>query len=171
MMHPELNSIQLLLLDVDGVMTDGRIIYDSNGNEIKSFHVKDGLGIRLLIEAGIQVGIVTGRGSKALRHRCKNLGIELLYEHTIDKKKVLLEILEKTGFRIDQVAFMGDDLPDISLLKEVGVGISVANAASDVIAAADMVTQKDGGDGAVREICEAILKSKNMWHNIVQHFS
>jgi 3-deoxy-D-manno-octulosonate 8-phosphate phosphatase (KDO 8-P phosphatase) len=171
MINQRLQSIQLLLLDVDGVMTDGRIIYDAEGNEIKSFNVKDGLGIRLLIEAGIQVGIITGRGSNALRHRCKNLGIDLLYEHTLDKKKVLFEILEKTHFSVNQVAFMGDDLPDIPLLKEVAVGISVANAASEVIAAADMVTHNPGGDGAVREICEAILKAKNQWDPVVQRFS
>jgi 3-deoxy-D-manno-octulosonate 8-phosphate phosphatase (KDO 8-P phosphatase) len=152
-------------------MTDGRIIYDAEGNEIKCFNVKDGFGIRLLIESGIQVGIITGRGSKALRHRCQNLGIEHIYEHATDKKSILNEILEKTNFTSDQVAFVGDDLPDIPLMKEVAIGICVANASTEVLAAADMVTDKTGGDGAVREICEAILKSKDLWDKSIRRFA
>jgi 3-deoxy-D-manno-octulosonate 8-phosphate phosphatase (KDO 8-P phosphatase) len=161
-------KIKLVLFDVDGVLTDGGIIYNESGKEIKVFNVRDGLGIRLLMKAGIQVGIVTGRSSEALRHRCQNLGITLIYEGVRDKGVLLAEIVETTGFQAEEIAFMGDDLPDLPLMRKVGFSIAVADAHESVIKVAHMVTHANGGEGAVREICEKILKSQGHWKNLME---
>ena len=166
----KLKRIKLLLLDVDGVLTDGSIIYNDNGTETKIFNVKDGLGIRLLMEAGIKVGIVTGRSSKTLYHRCKNLGISLIFDGVHEKTSVLELISEQTGLHAEEIAFVGDDLLDLPLLKSVGLSIAVANAHETVIENVDMVTSKKGGDGAVREVCEAILKAQGLWNNIIKRY-
>ncbi|HBN26873.1 MAG TPA: phenylphosphate carboxylase subunit delta [Desulfobacteraceae bacterium] len=158
-----LKSVELLLLDVDGVLTDGSIIYDDNFVEIKTFNVKDGLGIRLLIEHGINVGIVTGRRSKALSRRCEDLGIDLIYDGVKDKAGLLGQITKRTGVDARNMAFVGDDLPDIALMKQVGFSIAVSDAHETVINIADMVTIAKGGFGAVREVCEAILRAKDLW--------
>jgi len=168
MIPSKLKRIKLLLLDVDGVLTDGRITYASGNIETKSFNVKDGLGIRLLQSAGIEIGIVTGRTSEALLHRCADLGITMIYDGVKDKGELLPAILSASGCQAQEVAFVGDDLPDIPLLKKVGVGIAVADAHDLVKKTADMVTLQKGGHGAVREICEQILQSKNLWANIVK---
>jgi 3-deoxy-D-manno-octulosonate 8-phosphate phosphatase (KDO 8-P phosphatase) len=161
-------NIKLMLFDVDGVLTDGGIIYNGDGNEIKVFNVRDGLGIRLLMKAGIQVGIVTGRSSDALRHRCQNLGITLVYEGVRDKGALLNEIVEITGFHSEEIAFMGDDLPDLPIMRKAGLSIAVADAHEKVIEQADMVTHLKGGAGAVREVCEKILKSQGRWSNLME---
>lgn len=167
-MHNEkLSRIKLLLLDVDGVLTDGGIIYTDGGEEIKRFNAKDGLGIRLLMKAGIRVGIITGRKSKALLHRCKNLGIELVFDDVgHDKRETFAAILEETGFTASETAFAGDDLPDIPVLEKAGVGFAVADAAEEVIKAGDITTGRPGGKGAVREISELILKAKGKWLDV-----
>jgi 3-deoxy-D-manno-octulosonate 8-phosphate phosphatase (KDO 8-P phosphatase) len=164
----KIKTIKLMLFDVDGVLTDGSIIYNDNGKETKVFNVKDGLGMRLLMRAGIQVGIVTGRTSQALAHRCRNLGITLLYQGVRDKKALLNEIVETTGFDFDEIAFMGDDLPDLPIMRKVGFSVAVANAHEYVIKEADVVTRTNGGDGAVREICEKILKAQGHWKNLME---
>jgi 3-deoxy-D-manno-octulosonate 8-phosphate phosphatase (KDO 8-P phosphatase) len=166
----KLKRIKLLLLDVDGVLTDGSIIYNDNGTETKVFNVNDGLGIRLLMEAGLKVGIVTGRTSKALYHRCNNLGISLVFDGVHEKTSVLELISEQTGLLADEIAFVGDDLPDLPLLRRVGLSIAVADAHETVIENVDMVTSKKGGDGAVREVCEAILKAQGFWNKILENF-
>lgn len=166
----KLKRIKLLLLDVDGVLTDGSIVYSDNGAETKQFNVRDGMGIRLVTEAGIKTGIVTGRTSEALRHRCKNLGIDLIFEGILDKGSLLDRILEQTGVSAEAVAFVGDDILDISLMKRVGLPIAVADAHKTVIENADMTTIRKGGDGAVREICEAILNAQGRWEKITTPF-
>ncbi len=168
MIQSKLKLIKLLLLDVDGVLTNGQITYASGNIETKSFNVKDGFGIRLLQSAGIQVGIVTGRTSEALLHRCADLGITMIYDGVSAKGDLLDSILSVSGFLADEVAFVGDDLPDIPLLRKVGVSIAVADAHDLVKKNADMATLKKGGDGAVREVCEQILKAKDLWEKIVQ---
>lgn len=158
-------GIKLLLLDVDGVLTDGTISYTGADLESKTFNVKDGLGIRMLISAGIQVAVVTGRSSAALVRRCRELGITPVYEGIGDKGVLLYDILKATS--VDSplaVAFIGDDLPDIPLLKKVGLPIAVADAHPEVKRAARIVTSAGGGRGAVREICELILKGRGLWH-------
>jgi 3-deoxy-D-manno-octulosonate 8-phosphate phosphatase (KDO 8-P phosphatase) len=171
MSEPKLARIKLLLLDVDGVLTDGRIYYDAKGEEIKTFNSKDGLGLRLLMKAGIQVGIITARQSKALRHRCENLGIDLLFENVKDKASVLNRIAVRSGIGLQETAFVGDDLLDLPLFGKVLVAIAVADAHPVVREKADMVTQANGGAGAVREVCDAILKEKGLWGEIVARYT
>ncbi len=166
----DLERIELLLLDVDGVLTDGRIIYDDQGRQIKEFNAKDGLGIRLLMDFGIQVGIITGRTSDALLHRCHDLGISLLYQDVRDKVTALNAVLEITGISYEHTAFMGDDLPDIPVMKRVGIPIAVSDAHEDVKLTARLVTKKKGGHGAVREISDGILKAKGLWPGVVNRF-
>jgi 3-deoxy-D-manno-octulosonate 8-phosphate phosphatase (KDO 8-P phosphatase) len=166
----KLKRIKLLLLDVDGVLTDGSIIYNDNGTETKVFNVNDGLGIRLLMEAGLKVGIVTGRTSKALYHRCNNLGISLVFDGVHEKTSVLELVSEQTGLLADEIAFVGDDLLDLPLLRRVGLSITVADAHETVIENVDMITSAKGGAGAVREICEAILKAQGLWNKILERY-
>jgi 3-deoxy-D-manno-octulosonate 8-phosphate phosphatase (KDO 8-P phosphatase) len=158
-------EVKMLLLDVDGVLTDGAISYTGAELETKTFNVKDGLGIRMLINSGIHVAIVTGRTSAALLRRSQELGIALVYEGVGDKAGLLDEILTATGLASSgEVAFIGDDLPDIPLLKKVGLPIAVADAHPEVRRAARIVTSAGGGRGAVREVCELILKARGLWH-------
>ena len=166
-----LSSIQMVLLDVDGVLTDGRIIYGDSGEEIKPFHVKDGFGIRMLMDAGLQVGIVTGRRSEALMHRCRNLGITLVFDGIRNKAAALEEICRATGCPADQVAFIGDDLPDIPIMTRVGYAVAVADAHEVVMRHADMVTRAPGGQGAVREFCELLLNARGLWEDILSRYS
>lgn len=167
----KLDRIKLLLLDVDGVLTDGQIIYSDTGDQIKSFHSRDGLGLRLLMDAGIQVGIVTGRKSQALVHRCQNLGIGLVFDGIQDKAAALNKIMATTGLNAAQIAFVGDDLLDLPAMIRVGVSFTVPDAPDEVKSRAHYITSAPGGRGAVREICEAILKAQGMWDSLVNTYS
>jgi 3-deoxy-D-manno-octulosonate 8-phosphate phosphatase (KDO 8-P phosphatase) len=169
MINSKLKNIKLLLLDVDGVLTSGHIIYSGSDVETKMFNVKDGLGIRLLQAAGIDVGIVTGRTSEALLKRCSDLGITKIYDGIKSKGKIFDAILTKTQLQAHEVAFVGDDLPDISLMKRVGVSIAVGDANNTVKQYADITTSRNGGEGAVREVCEIILDAKNMLEKIIDN--
>ena len=166
----KLKSIQLLLLDVDGVLTDGAIIYGHDGSETKIFNVKDGLGLKLAMAAGIKVGIVTGRKSPALDHRCRDLGIRYSFAGIQDKAEVLEKIAEQTGVAPEQTAFIGDDLPDLPLMRRVGLSIAVADASKTVLQNADWTTAAAGGCGAVREVCEALLKARGEWEILIDQF-
>ncbi len=165
-----LRAIRLLLLDVDGVLTDGAIVYSDNGSETKAFNVKDGLGIRMLQRTGITVGIVTGRRSESLYCRCRNLDIDLVFDGVADKGAALPSILQKTGLTAEAVGFMGDDLPDLPLMRKVGTALAVADAAPEVISAAHLVTSRAGGKGAVREAGEAILRARGDWEAILSGY-
>lgn len=158
----------MLLLDVDGVLTAGEIIYGDSGEQFKVFNVKDGMGIRLLKEAGILVGIVTARTGEALRHRCNNLGIDLIFDGVHDKAQALEQVAQKSGIVPNFIAFIGDDLQDLSIMKRVGLSIAVADAHEVVRANAHMVTQAPGGRGAVREACETILKGQNRLNELIE---
>ncbi len=165
-----LKAVRLLILDVDGVLTTGEITLDSRGREIKRFDVKDGLGIRLLQRAGIPTAIATGRCSDALRHRCRELGIEMLFDDLADKTTVVEILSARTGLTPPQMAFAGDDLPDLALMGRVGLAIAVANAHPVVQRRAHLVTRAEGGRGAVREICESILNAQGRWDDIIGIF-
>ncbi|MBT3176469.1 MAG: HAD-IIIA family hydrolase [Desulfobacula sp.] len=169
-MKTKLAHIKLLLLDVDGVLTDGGITYSDSGEQIKTFNSKDGFGIRLLMDSGIQVGIITGRKSKALEYRCKNLGITLLFDGIKDKSKALDKIRSQTKIMPDQIAFVGDDLMDIPVMKMVGVSFCVSDACQEVKNHSEIITKQKGGHGAVREICESILKSQGLWETILNKY-
>jgi 3-deoxy-D-manno-octulosonate 8-phosphate phosphatase (KDO 8-P phosphatase) len=168
MTDSRLKQTALLLLDVDGVLTTGQVIYDDNGHETKVFDVRDGLGIRLLMEAGVQVGIVTGRRSMALVHRCNNLGITMLKDGIRDKAEALKEICIESAIPREKTAFVGDDLPDLPIMNRVGIPIAVNDAHELVKQAALLTTYRNGGCGAVREISERILKAKNAWEPLIQ---
>lgn len=163
-------KIRLLLLDVDGVLTDGRIVYDGRGREVKSFDIKDGQGIKLCQQAGLQVGILSGRKSSAVRFRAKELGMAILFQKAVDKAKALEGILQKNKIRADQICFMGDDLVDLPVFSRVGLAVAVADGVQEVKANAHYVTHRSGGRGAVREICELILKAQGKWKLVTSKF-
>ena len=169
-MTTSLSQVKLLVLDVDGVLTDGRIIYTDSGEQIKQFTSRDGLGLRLLMDNGILVGIITGRISGALTHRCRNLGIDLIFDGIFNKAEALDRMARKTGIDPSAMAFMGDDLIDLPAMTRAGVAIAVADAVDEVKARADIVTRASGGHGAVREICDAILKAGGLWENALKPF-
>ena len=163
-------NIKLLLLDVDGVLTDGKLYYGNSGEELKAFNIQDGLGIKLLQQGGIQVGIITGRVSTLLQRRADELGINPVIQGREDKLTALRELLENQNLGLHQIAFMGDDLPDLSAINLVGLGITVAIACSSLAAKADWQTLRSGGDGAVREAAEMILKAQGKFDTLVERF-
>lgn len=169
-MEERLKKIKLLLLDVDGVMTDGRIIFDSNGVESKFFNVKDGHGIKMLQRSGVDVGIISGRQSMVVTNRAKELGIEIVYQKAIDKLTPFRAILEDTGLVEEQVAFVGDDVIDIPVLKRVGFAAAPPDAVSEVIPHVQFVTENKGGWGAVREVCDLIMKAQNNWEDVTARY-
>ncbi len=163
--------IKLLVLDVDGVLTDGTIVYDSSGEQIQAFHVHDGLGIKLLQKHGVHVAIITARGSDALSKRARELGIEYLYENIQHKVRQYLELAAELGVTEEETCYIGDDLIDIKMLKLAGLGVTVPNSASTVRDYAQYVTGKPGGMGAVREVCDLILKAKGLWGEILNGYA
>lgn len=165
-----LKRIDLLLLDVDGVLTDGRLYYGPEGETLKAFHVRDGLGLKLVRQAGVRVGIVTGRKGSALAARCRELGIEMIFDGVADKAAMLDVIIAQTGLTADRMAFVGDDLPDLALMGHVGLSVAVADADEAVRQAADLVTRAPGGHGAVREVCRCLLDARGRWEAIVDDY-
>jgi 3-deoxy-D-manno-octulosonate 8-phosphate phosphatase (KDO 8-P phosphatase) len=163
--------IVLLLLDVDGVLTDGRIILDDRGVETKHFHVRDGQGIALLLRAGIEVGFLTARSSRAVRLRAKELGVELLHQGERDKLLAYEAIKRKRRLSNDEIAFMGDDVGDLPVLRQVGVAISVADGWQGLRGVAAYITEANGGRGAVREVAELLLKAQGKWTKLIAEIS
>ncbi len=166
----KLKPIKLLLLDVDGVLTDGGLIYHDDGSESKVFDVKDGHGIKLLQRAGVEVGLLTGRYSRAVMNRARDLGIDLVREGVKNKIKAYDEILKQENLKDEEVAFMGDDLVDIPVLRRVGLAIAVPNACQDVFPYVHYTTQRSGGRGACREVCEMILKAQSKWSSVTDRY-
>ena len=169
-MHDKLKNIRLLLLDVDGVMTDGGIIYDANGLESKRFNVKDGHGIKMLQRYGVEVGIITGRTSIVVDNRARELGISLVYQGSLKKIDSYEEIKAKTGLEDEQIAYMGDDIIDVPVLRRVGFSASPLDGLSEVLGVVDFVATRSGGCGAVREVCDHILKARGVWDEIVARY-
>ncbi len=160
--------IKILLLDVDGVLTDGRIIYDSSGRDMKFFDVHDGLGVYSLKKAGIKTILITAKGSWAIRPRARDMEVTAVFENISPKTSVLEKILKKYEVNTEEVCFVGDDLVDLCLMKKVGLPIAVFNAAPEIKQAAAYITLKHGGRGAVREVTELILKAQGKWEEIVR---
>jgi 3-deoxy-D-manno-octulosonate 8-phosphate phosphatase (KDO 8-P phosphatase) len=156
-------KIDALLFDVDGVMTDGKIYSSDNGECFKAFNASDGLGIKLLNEFNIITGVISGRDSESLRHRLQELDIRYSYLGVQEKLSSFNEFLSLTGLKPEQVAYIGDDLPDLPILKRCGFSASPKNGSADLIQHVDYVTEKSGGDGSIREVAEIILKSKGFW--------
>ena len=161
-------AIKLLLLDVDGVLTDGSLYFCADGSEIKAFNSLDGHGIRMLLENGIEVGIITGRNSTIVANRAKDLGIKILYQGQSDKLKALHTIIESTQLNPSQLAYAGDDLPDLPVMAAVGLSIAVANAHAIILDNAILRTTKTGGKGAVREISDYLLKAQSKYDQYLQ---
>ncbi|MFA6357563.1 MAG: HAD hydrolase family protein [Candidatus Omnitrophota bacterium] len=162
-------KIKLLLLDVDGVLTDGRIIYDSQGRDSKFFDVHDGLGVFVLHKSGIKTILITAKSSKTIKPRARDMHVAQVFADIFPKTVVLGKILMKYKVSSDEVCFIGDDLVDLALMRKIGLPIAVANASAPIKEAAVYVTSHSGGRGAVREVAELILKSQDKWKDIL-HF-
>lgn len=163
-------KIRLLLLDVDGILTDGRILYNEKGQEIKCFHIQDGQGIRWLLREGVEVGFLSGRSSRAVEMRARELRVSFVFQGIKDKIKIFEKLLQKTKLNPKQVSFMGDDFMDLPLLKKVGLSISVSNGHPLVQKKVDYVTRTAGGFGAVREVSELILRAQGKWDSILRDY-
>ncbi len=155
-------KIKLIILDVDGVLTDGSLYFDNQGQEFKAFNSKDGHGIRLLLENGIEVALITGRESELVKHRANNLKLspELIYQGYRDKLPAFADLLKKTGYEKEQIAYIGDDVIDLPIMSRVGFSIAVGDANWFVKDHSDWVCSVKGGKGAVREVCELILNAQ-----------
>jgi 3-deoxy-D-manno-octulosonate 8-phosphate phosphatase (KDO 8-P phosphatase) len=169
-MRDKLGNIQLLLLDVDGVMTDGSIIFDANGLETKCFNVKDGHGIKMLQRHGIQVGIITGRTSVVVDIRARELSIDLVYQGALKKLESYDDVKRKTGLDDGQIAYMGDDVIDVPVMRRAGFAAAPPDALPEVLAVADYVTSRAGGRGAVREVCDLILRGRGFWDEVAERY-
>ena len=170
-LEQRMQSIQLILSDVDGVLTDGGIEFDNQGIETKKFHVRDGMGIKLWHRAGHKFGIITARSSHIVKLRMAELGVEIVRQGFDDKLPVGIRIMEELGLSPAEVCYIGDDLTDLRLLQHVGLAASVSDGVPEVGAAAHITTRSAGGQGAIRELVEVILKSQNRWAEIVKSYS
>ena len=164
-------AIELILSDVDGVLTDGGLIYDNQGIETKRFHVRDGFGVRLWQRAGGRFGLVTSRSSHLVKMRAAELDITVIRQGSQDKLAAVKELLQELQVAPERVCYIGDDLPDLAAVQYVGVGVAVADACPELQAAADYVTQRPGGHGAARETVEMILKAQRRWDDLIQAYS
>jgi 3-deoxy-D-manno-octulosonate 8-phosphate phosphatase (KDO 8-P phosphatase) len=162
---------RLLIMDVDGVLTDGRIIQDGHGHELKVFDVKDGHGIVMAHRAKLRTALLSGRESETITRRAEELGIELVFQKIWNKLEVYEKILVDTELTHDEVAYIGDDLIDIPLLRRVGLAVAVADAVDEVKAAAHLITQRPGGQGAVREVIELILRAQDHWDSLIERYT
>jgi 3-deoxy-D-manno-octulosonate 8-phosphate phosphatase (KDO 8-P phosphatase) len=165
------NRIRAVALDIDGVLTDGRIGYGPDSDEMKFFDVKDGLGIKLLQRAGIKVGVVSGRSSKANRTRIAELGLDFAVEGSRDKAEALCEVATQLGGGTDEILFVGDDLVDLPAFSLAGVTVAVGDAVAEVKQVADLTTGRPGGRGAIREAAEWLLREQGKWADLVQRYT
>jgi len=164
----KIKKIKVLLLDVDGVLTDGRIIYDSRGRDSKFFDVHDGMGVYLLKKCGIPAVLITAKGSRAIKPRAKDMLVDIVFEDVSPKTSVLEKICKIYKVTAQELCFVGDDLVDLCLMKKVGFPVAVANAAREIKNVAAYVTAKNGGRGAVRELAELILKNQGKWEEALK---
>ena len=162
--------IKLLLLDVDGVLTDGRIVYDSCGRDMKFFDVRDGLGVFVLKRVGIKTVLITAKASGSIRPRARDMQVDEVIEGVFPKSRVFAGLLKKHRLTPEEVCFVADDLVDLSLIKRVGLAVAVANATHEIKKEADYITKKEGGRGAVREVVELILKSQKKWKDVLSFY-
>lgn len=172
-MTPEIldraRKIKLLVLDVDGVLTDGKLYFSNSGEELKTFCTLDGHGIKLLQRSGVKVGIITGRTSALVARRAQDLGIQLLVQGREDKWAALQEVIEE-GLSLDEIAFMGDDWPDLTIMSRVGLALTVTNAHMSVIERAHWQSRFRGGEGAVREACDLIMHAQGTFNAALEHY-
>jgi 3-deoxy-D-manno-octulosonate 8-phosphate phosphatase (KDO 8-P phosphatase) len=160
----------MLVLDVDGVLTDGRIVYSDRGEEIKAFHVRDGSGLKVWLQLGKRAGIITGRNSPIVARRAQELGLSAVVQGVDDKRAAYDRMLADQGLEPGQVCYVGDDLPDVPLLATSGLAVAVADACREAQAAAHYVTEAGGGQGAVREVIELILRIQRRWADVLARY-
>lgn len=163
-------GVKLVIFDVDGVLTDGAIIYNDQGVETKAFNVKDGHGIKLLERAGVQTAIITARESRLVDYRAADLGIKLVFQGAKDKLKVFNGLLERLGLCAAETAYMGDDIIDLPVMSRAGFSATVSDAVDEVKERADYTASRPGGRGAVREVCDLILKAQGRWDEVVARY-
>ena len=163
-------KLKLLILDVDGVLTDGRLFFDNEGAEYKCFHARDGHGIKLLRQTGVEVAVISGRSSNSVALRMKNLGIVHVYQGHENKQSAFTEVLEKTGVTAEQAAHVGDDLLDLPIMMRVGLAIAVSDANFAVKERADWCTTLPGGQGAVREVCDFIMQAQGNFDKVLDFY-
>jgi YrbI family 3-deoxy-D-manno-octulosonate 8-phosphate phosphatase len=167
---PAVLDIELILSDVDGVLSDGGIIFNDQGIEMKKFHIRDGLGIRLWQRAGYHFGILTARSSQIVTSRAAELGINIVRQGFEDKLPEAIQVIQELKLEPSQVCYIGDDLTDIAVIQHVGLGVAVSDAAEEVRQVADYQTTSAGGTGAVRELIEMLLKAKGHWQDLIRHY-
>lgn len=165
-----LRRVRCLLLDVDGVLTDGKLHFSSDGQEFKTFDVLDGHGIAMAQRAGLLIGIISGRPSAATTKRAADLGVKIVKQAPVNKIEMLSEVKQEHGLRDEEIAFVGDELVDLPVLRRVGYAVAVANAVPEVKAVAHYVTRRRGGDGAVREVVEQLLKAQGRWRKVTAKY-
>ncbi len=163
-------KIKLLILDVDGVLTDGKLFFDNQGNEYKSFHAQDGHGIKLLRQTGVEIAVISGRKSPVVELRMNNLGIRHVYQGHEDKRAAFAEIIAKMALSVEQAAYVGDDLLDLPIMRRVGLSVAVDDANPIVKHYADWCTPRCGGQGAVREVCDLIMQAQGHFDDIVNAY-
>ncbi len=163
--------IKLVILDVDGTLTDGKLYMSNKGDDMKAFDVRDGLGISLSIKSGLKIGIITGKTSDLVERRGRELGITDIVQGSWDKVASLKEILNKYNITFEETAYIGDDLIDLKVMKQCGFSACPKNAVAEILEVADFISSKNGGDGAVREILEKILKEQGKWDSIIDNFT
>jgi len=164
-------QVELILSDVDGVLTDGGVRFDNQAVESKQFHIRDGLGIKLWQRAGYRFGLITGRTSHLVKVRADEIGIEIVRQGVDDKLRAGHDILGELGLSPQRVCYLGDDLPDLPLVRAVGLGVAVADACAELRDAADYVTRTPGGRGAVRETVELILQAQGRWEGLIKKYT
>lgn len=173
-MNPSLiekaKSIKLMIFDVDGILTNGGITYSDSGEEIKTFHVRDGFGIQLLQDSGVRAAIITGRSSLIVKKRAEELKISYVYQDQTNKLEAFEMLKSQLGLSNGEIGYMGDDFIDIPLLKRAGLGVTVPEAPAFVLESADWITQLPGGLGAAREVCENLIKAQGQWEKICQKY-
>ena len=167
---PKAKLVKLLLLDVDGVLTDGTIFFTHEGTETKGFNTQDGFGIRLLKQIGVDVGLITARTSQAVSKRAENLGLRHVYQGVDNKVEAFNQLMNTLNIDPEQIGYVGDDWLDFPLLQRVGFPVAVANAVEEVKQLAAYVTKRAGGQGAVREVCDLIIDAKNMHDTLLKEF-
>ena len=162
--------VRMMIFDVDGVLTDGRVIYMDDGSEIKEFDVQDGHGIKLLQHAGIEVALISGRACRAVEHRALGLGIDRVYQGSKVKTEPYEQLLAETGLKEHETCFMGDDLIDIPVMRRAGFAVAVPNGAPHIFPYAHYITRASGGRGAAREVCEMILQVQGLWESVMERY-
>ncbi len=166
----KLKQIRLVIFDVDGVLTDGSLIMGDDGQEYKAFNAKDGHGMRMLQDSGVKIGIISARNSMVVSNRMQNLGIKHVYQGERDKLKAFNDLKNRLGLESTQIAYVGDDLLDLCIMREVGLAIAVQDATKEVVKQADWQTRSAGGKGAAREVCEAIMQAQSTFDDIIARY-